>query len=134
MSLLHMYYGHLVFVRSEHIWPLIYIYVYKHTYIYIYIYIYIYLLIVASWIAFHQCHLSPQTGKTLMIYITSKNCKVSLFRRSGKSEVLFCTYLYIWFYFHEVQSIAPTPFIQIWLFFSLFISPMHFTSTRRKIL
>ena len=35
-----------------------------------------------------------------------QNCKVSLFPRSGKNEVIFCIYLYIPFYFHEVQHIT----------------------------
>ena len=35
-----------------------------------------------------------RSGKTLMIYITSRNCEMSLFPESGKNEVIFCLYLY----------------------------------------
>ena len=69
-------------------------------------YIYIFLFIITKWILFHQCHLFTRSEKTLISYINSRNCKVSLFPRSGKHEVIFCIYWYIWFYFHEGQNIA----------------------------
>ena len=47
-----------------------------------------------------------ESEKTLISYINSRNRKVSLFPRSGKHEVIFCIYWYIWFYFHEGQNIA----------------------------
>ena len=69
-------------------------------------YIYIFLFIITKWILFHQCHLLTRSEKTLISYINCRNCKVSLFPRSGKHEVIFCIYWYIWFYFHEGQNIA----------------------------
>ena len=49
--------------------------------------------------------LFPRSRKTLMIYITFRNCKVALKK---------CKYLFthLMFYFHEVQSIARTPFLR----------------------
>ena len=88
-----------------YIYILCYIYIYYVIYIYIlHIYIIYYLFIITKWIMFYQCYLFTPDGKTLMIYITFRNCTVSVFPRSGKNEVILCIYLYIWFYFHEMQK------------------------------
>ena len=113
--------------QTEKLENTLYVYICKLEKIY-----HILLFIITKWIIFHQCHLFPQSGKALMIYITSRNCKVSLFPRRGKNEVIPCIYLYIWFYFHELQSVAPTPFIHIWFSLMFYISPMYFISTKRK--
>ena len=34
---------------------------------------------------FHRCHFFTGSEETLMIYTTSRNCKVSLFPRNGKN-------------------------------------------------
>ena len=54
--------------------------------IYLSIYIYTYLLNITIMIIFHQCHLFTRSGKTLMNYFTSRNCKVSLFPRCGQMK------------------------------------------------
>ena len=79
-----------------YIYILCYIYIYYVIYIYIlHIYIIYYLFIITKWIMFYQCYLFTPDGKTLMIYITFRNCTVSVFPQSGKNEVILCIYFYI---------------------------------------
>ena len=107
-------------------------YIYFHIY-----YICIILFIITKWFIFHWCYLFTESGKTLMIYITFRNCEVPFPRSRTKWSnflylfiylILFprstkdCTYT---FYSHEVKIIT-------WFFWLLYISPMDFISTKWK--
>ena len=102
--------------------------IYLSIYLSSYIYIYTYLLNITIMIIFHQCHLFTRSGKTLMNYFTSRNCKVSLFSRCGKNEVNFCIYLYIWFYFHKVQNIIHLLIAQSTNIYLIFLTALYFTN------
>ena len=69
-----------------------------YIYLYLYLYLYICLFIITKPIIISPMpfvYTKTRNGKTLLIKITSRSCKVSLFPRSRKNEVIFCICLYI---------------------------------------
>ena len=66
----------------------------KLIYIYFFIHVYFHYH-EAKWKIFHQCHLFTRSGKTLMICITSRNCKVSFYFYEVEKMKQFCVFIYI---------------------------------------